>query len=374
MITSRFRVLALSLIIGWLCNLGNLPAVIAAEPQTIQARGSGGYTSIASHIDIVAGAKKEGQLRILSGLESRTLKAVVSSFATKYPFIEIKRVESQEGLDAALRFILELKGGSAARDWDAIYLTGNYYSDYVRFIAKYDLLAMSERGILKIPVPMIDPDNRNIIAAGSALDAAAYNPTLLRAQLVPKVWEDLLKPELKGKKFVMDVAPAAIFALTPAWGLEKVLDFARRIRDQNPVWARGHTRILASIAAGEYAMHGATNYHSAMRLKQKNPVNLEVALVEPVPTRLHECQGILGTAVNPHAALLWLEHMASPEVQKSLDELEPLKSSIYAHGSALKRAVEGKRISVAAWKWFYQREEIEKQIAKAYGFPTAEVK
>jgi iron(III) transport system substrate-binding protein len=371
---SGLRLLALSLIVGLLYNVRHLPAVTAAEPQALEGRGSRGYAFIASHHDIVAGAKKEGQIRILSGLESRTLKAVVSSFATKYPFIQIKRVESQEGLDAALRFILELKGGTAAKDWDAIYLTGNYYSEYIPFIGKYDLLAMSERGVLEIPVSMIDPDNRNIIAAGSALDAAAYNPSLLRAQLVPKLWEDLLKPEFKGKKFVMDVAPAAVFALTPAWGLEKVLDFARRIRDQNPVWARGHTRILASIAAGEYVMHGATNYHSAMRMKQKNSANLEVALLEPIPTRLHEAQGVLATAVNPHAALLWLEHMASPEVQKSLDELEPLKSSIYAHGSALKRAVEGRKISVAAWKWFYQREEIEKQIAKAYGFPSAEVK
>ena len=373
MTASGSRVLALSLIIG-LLYLGTPPAVLAGEPQAIERRGSRGYTFIVSHHDIVAGAKKEGQIRILSGLESRTLKTVVSSFATKYPFIQVKRVESQEGLDAALRFILELKGGSAAKDWDAIYLTGNYYSEYIPFIAKYDLSAMSEKGVLSIPALMIDPDNRNIIAAGSALDAAAYNPNLLRHELVPKIWEDLLKPELKGKKFVMDVAPAAIFALAPAWGLEKVLDFARRIREQNPVWARGHTRILASIGAGEYAMHGATNYHSAMRLKQKNPANLAVALVEPIPTRLHEAQGVLGTAANPHAALLWLEHMASPEVQKTLDELEPLKSSIYAHGSALKRAVEGKRISVAAWKWFYQREQIEKQIAKAYGLPSAEVK
>jgi hypothetical protein len=359
--------------IGLLCP-GILPAATTAERKTAEERGARGYTFIGSRDDILAGAKKEGQIRILSGLESRTLKAVVNSFAAKYPFVQIKRVESQDGLDAARRFILELKAGSAAKDWDTIYLTGNYYSEYIPYIAKYDVLGMSEKAVLSIPTAMIDPDNRNIIAAGSALDAAAYNPRLLPAELVPRVWEDLLKPELRGKKFVMDVAPAAVFALTPAWGLEKVLDFARKIRGQSPVWARGHTRILASIGAGEYAMHGATNYHSAMRLKEKNPGGLEVALLEPVPTRLHEAQGILGTAGNPRAALLWLEHMASAEVQKILDEMEPLKSSIYATGSALRRAVEAKKVSVAAWKWFYQREEIERQIVNAYGFPNAEVK
>lgn len=372
---SGLSVFALSLIVGLLSGARNLSAVTAADPQKAKEQsGSRGYMLIASHDEIVARAKKEGQIRILSGLELRTLKGIVDSFAKKYPFIQIKRLESQEGLDTALRFILQLKAGSAAKDWDAIYLTGNYYSDYNPYLAKYDLITMAEKRGLQIPAQMIDPDNRNIVAAGSALDAVAYNPKLLRPELVPKVWEDLLKPELKGKKFVMDVAPAAIFALVSAWGLEKVLDFARKIGEQKPIWARGHTRILTSIAAGEYAMHGATNYHSAMRLKQKNPANLDVALVEPVPTRLHEAQGILGTATNPYAALLWLEHMASPDAQKYLDEVEPLKSSIYAPGSYLKKAVQGKKVSVAAWKWFYQREDIEKQIAKAYGFPAAEVK
>jgi hypothetical protein len=61
---SGLRVLALSLIVGLLCTVRNLPAVTAAEPQTAEARGSRGTTSIASDHDIVAGAKKEGQIII----------------------------------------------------------------------------------------------------------------------------------------------------------------------------------------------------------------------------------------------------------------------------------------------------------------------
>jgi iron(III) transport system substrate-binding protein len=328
-----------------------------------------------SRDEIVAGAKKEGQLRVLYGVYPGTYKGFAQTFAKKYPFITLQRAEEITGGEANQRFLQELQAGVAAEKWDAVYLSGTYYNNYFTYLAKYDLLGMAQGGSLQIPTQMIDPDNRNIVAAGSALDVIAYNPRLMRRESIPKTWEDLLRPEFKGKKFVMDIEPAAIAALTPAWGLEKVLTFARRLKEQEPIWGRGHSRMLASLAAGEYALHGGTNYNSVMRLKIKNPkVEVEPVLAEPVPARLHEATGILDTAKNPRAALLWVEHLTSPEAQKFLDEIEPYKSSIFAPGSVLKRDVEGRKVSVAAWRFFAEREEIEKQIVKAYGFPSAERK
>jgi len=356
------------------------PSAFAASPSATllkakQEAEAKGYIFLTSRDEIVAKARKEGQVRVLYGVNPATARGIAEAFAKKYPFINIRRIEESEGPDAAVRIIMELQAGTAAKAWDIVYLSGNHYTKYLAYIAKYDLLGMAEKGVLQIPPQMIDPDHRNVVAAGSALDAIAYNPKLLPAALVPKNWEDLLRPELKGRKFIMDVAPAAVAALAPAWGLKKVLEFARKIREQEPIWGRGHSRMLTSIVAGEYALHGGTNYHSAVRTKKKAPAGtLDVVLAEPVPVRLHETQAILSTAINPHAALLWLEHMASPEAQKYLDEVEPLKSSIFVSGSALKKAVEEKKVSVAAWRSFYEREGIEKQIVEAYGFPSARLK
>ena len=325
--------------------------------------------------EIIAGAKKEGQLRVLYGVYPPTYKGFADTFAKKYPFIAVQRAEEITGGDASQRFIQELQSGVAAEQWDAIYVSGSFYNNYLSQLAKFDFLGMAGAGVLQIPLPMIDPDNRNTVAAGSALDVIAYNPRLLRRETIPKTFEDLLRPEFKGKKFVMDIEPAAVAALTPAWGLEKVLAFARKLREQEPIWGRGHSRMLVSLAAGEYALHGGTNYNSVMRLKMKSPkADVEPVLAEPVPVRLHEATGILARAKNPHAALLWIEHLTSPEAQKFLDEVEPYKSSIFAPGSILKRDVEGKKVSLAAWRFFAEREEIEKQIVKAYGFPSAERK
>jgi ABC-type Fe3+ transport system substrate-binding protein len=361
----------------WIYSVTSLAWAAQASPSFLKAKQAAeakGYKFL-TRDEIVAEAKKEGQLRVLYGVYPATYKGFAETFAKKYPFITVQRAEEITGGDASQRFIQELQSGVAADQWDSIYVSGSFYNNYLSHLAKFDFLGMAGEGVLQIPPSMIDPDNRNIVAAGSALDVIAYNPRLLRRETVPKTFEDLLKPELKGKKFVMDIEPAAIAALTPAWGLEKVLAFARKLREQEPIWGRGHSRMLASLAAGEYALHGGTNYNSVMRLKMKSPkADVEPVLAEPVPARLHEATGILARARNPHAALLWVEHLTSPEAQKFLDEVEPYKSSIFAPGSVLKRDVEGKKVSVAAWRFFAEREEIEKQIVKAYGFPSAERK
>lgn len=368
-----------ALLIQFLCLGIGSPALAAQLTPSLlkakQAAEAKGYVFLAGRDEIIARAKKEGQLRVLYGVYPATYKGFAETFAKKYPFITIQRAEEITGGDASQRFIQELQSGVAGEQWDAIYVSGSFYNNYLSHLAKFDLLGMAAEGVLHIPLPMIDPDNRNIVAAGSALDVIAYNPRLLNRELIPKSWEDLLRPEHKGKKFVMDIEPAAIAALTPAWGLEKVLAFARKLREQEPIWARGHSRMLASLAAGEYALHGGTNYNSVMRLKTKNPkADVEPVLAEPVPARLHEATGILARSKNPHAALLWIEHLTTPEAQKFLDEVEPYKSSIFAAASVLKKDVEGKKVSVAAWRFFVEREEIEKQIVKAYGFPSAERK
>jgi hypothetical protein len=56
----------------------------------------------------VAKAETEGRLRVLSGLDTATIKAVEVAFHKKYPFIDAY-VEEIEGTDADQRFLLELK-------------------------------------------------------------------------------------------------------------------------------------------------------------------------------------------------------------------------------------------------------------------------
>jgi ABC-type Fe3+ transport system substrate-binding protein len=232
---------------------------------------------------------------------------------------------------------------------------------------------MAQQGILAIPIKMIDPKNRNIMASASAIQAVAYNKTLIPAGKVPNNWEDFLKPEFKGRKFMMDIRPHGFGSMAAGLGIEWVQNYARKLKEQDPVWVRGYSRTLTAIAAGEYALHQQANYHSCVQIAEKDPTKSIVCkVVEPIPVRLAEEEGIPQNAPRPHAALLWLEFQASPAGQKIIDKSEPLKSSIYAAGSELEKITRGKKLLVGDWSVYENIDRWVDMTVEAFGFPKAE--
>ena len=109
---------------------------------------------------------------------------------------------------------------------------------------------MAEYGVLRIPFKMIDPGNRNVMAILSQFQVTTYNKNFISPSHVPKTWEDILTPAFKGRKFAAEIRPLEIAALVPAWGLEKTLDFARKLAAQEPIWTGGASRTLAAVGAG----------------------------------------------------------------------------------------------------------------------------
>jgi len=351
--------------------------VLAASASTDllkakQEAESKGYVFFTNRDEILSKAQKEGKLRVVSGLEE-SAQLTAELFRKKYPFIDM-HVESMRGTEPAQRFLLEVKAG-AAKDWDVSLTPADSYSEYLSHIWKIDLLGMAEHGVLDIHPKMIDPKNRNVVAFESKFAVVAYNKNLVSPSQVPKNWEDMLKPEFKGRKFAVDIRPQEAATLVPAWGLEKTVDYARRIASQQPIWSRGGTRPLAVLAAGEIPilLFGA-NYGSVTRAQRKDPLGVvQYTVLEPVPVRIGEEHAILSTSRNPHAALLWLEFMAGPEAQKILDQ-QSVSASVYSKYSAAEKALRDKKLSVVSWE---NNEKIEQWVAKlveAYGFPKADVK
>jgi ABC-type Fe3+ transport system substrate-binding protein len=335
-----------------------------------------GFIFETSRDAIVAKAKKEGALKVLSGLDPSVHSSMMAGFRKKYPFLKIEMAEIT-GPDSAQRFILELKSGSR-NDFDVVHASTEFYPEYIPFAKKLDLLGMAEHGVLRIPTKMIDPTHRALAAHGSALSVVAYNKTLIPPDKVPNRWEDFLKPEFKGRKFLVDMRPHA-FAAFPACpqeglGLEWMLKYAKGLRDQNPVWSRGHSRALSSILAGEYAIHSGTHYHSLVRAMAKDPTGaLQVKMVEPVPVRLTQLELVLASATHPYAALLYLEHEASPEGQDVIDK-QDFVGSIFYPGSNTAKAIQGKRLCINGFADFHNSDKWMAMAVEALGFPKESTK
>ena len=358
------------LLIPW--GLQSVLAASAAELLKAQKEAkASGYEFITNRDTIVAEAKKEGRLRILAEMEPPNIKASMIAFKQKYPFIDIY-IQEITGTDAARANILEIKSG-AAKEWDVIHLSTDFYSEYMPYLSKLDIFGMAQKGVLQMPTPMIDPKHRNVVAFYSRFQVTAYNKNLVPPGQVPKLWVDLLKPEFKGKKFAADIRPTEVAALAPAWGLEKTLDFARKIAQQQPLWVRGGSRTITSIVAGETPMMIGPNFHTTKRAQSKDPSGvLQYVALEPVPVRSAMEEAIQAGAKSPHAALLWLEWMVSPEAQKIADETEPLASSVYVSGSAVEKELRGKQLSVVSWEHHQNMESWQAKVFEAYGFPKVE--
>jgi len=345
------------------------PAVVKAK----QAAEAGGFIFEASHEEIVAKAKQEGSLRALIGWDPPNHPHLLAGFKNKYPFIDV-HLEEIPGSDAGQRFVLEMKA-DRVRNWDVVHINTDYYGEFPPYLKKFDILGMAENKVLAIPKGMIDPKNRNLVALGNIVDVVGYNRNLIPREKVPATLEDFLKPEFKGKKFLADIRPLAYAALVPELGLDWLVDYAKKLAAQDPVWVRGFTRAYTAIMAGEYPLHSLGNYNAIIRMARKDPTgSLDYKVIEPVPVRIHEPQGVYRSAAHPYSALLWLEFQAGPEGQKIIDQYEPLKSSIYAPGSELEKLIRGRRISVKGWDNWEEYTKWVGILTDAIGFPKPQLK
>jgi iron(III) transport system substrate-binding protein len=349
---------AVALILGYWC-LG-ADAGAASDPSL----------SIGSHSEIVAQAKKEGKLNVISSLDANTFKPMMQSFAKKYPFIEL-RMQEIGGPEALQRFLLELKAGTV-KDFDTSEASTEFFLEFAAHAMKIDIQALAQKGILGFNPNMVDPESRAVVAVASSICSIAYNKKRLPANAVPEKWEDFLKPEFKGKKFIVDIRPQCMASMMAGMGEEWVIKYARQIKEQEPVWLRGNARAMTALASGEQALHQMTFYNSCVETARKDPTKALVCkILEPTPVYLRENQFILKTASHPHAALLFIEHMASREGQKVIDDFEPIKSSIYADGEVSK-LIRGKRLAVNDHRTFQKTPQWMNMVVEAYGLPRAE--
>ena len=359
-------------------SLGLTATIFAASSQTPlpkakQEAEAQGYVFAATHDEIVAAAKKEGKLRVLAPLQARTAKAMIAAFKKHYPFVEVF-TEEITGPDSHQRFLLEAKAGTAT-DWDVFNMAPEFYPDYIPHIKKFDLLGMAQQNVLAIPPAMVDPKYRTIISLATTIYGVGYNRKLVPEERVPKSWEDFLRPEFKGKKFLVDVRPTGFANFVPGLGEEWMVDYARKIAAQAPVWTRGSSRGFVSITAGEKALFLLPFYQSCLRSREKDPSgSLQCKLIEPVPAMFRNFNAIANTARNPYSGLLWFEFQASAEGQKIIDEYDGLNSFIYAPNSGMAKATQGKKLSLNSWDTIQNTGKWEQMAFKALGFPRTDAK
>lgn len=176
------------------------------------------------------------------------------------------------------------------------------------------------------PVPWLDLF-KNIAPQDVALNGAAlivdtqfivptYNSRIVRAQDVPKTWDDIVDPKWKGKLGVLvNNEPWSLLAQPNAWGRERAIAFLKRMMELNPKLGRlpeAHQRVLS----GETPLNAFGQYERAVhyRDQRKAPISA-VETVDPLLTYVYIFMVPKG-ARSRNAATLIAAAMMSDEGQQ----------------------------------------------------------
>ncbi|MGH7845840.1 MAG: ABC transporter substrate-binding protein, partial [Candidatus Binatia bacterium] len=209
-----------------------------------------------------------------------------------------------------------------------------------------------------------------VVWLGSNTGVLTYNTKLVPSDKAPKSWDSCLDPYFKSK-FSVDTKPNILTWLTPKWGEEKVLSFARRLKENKAVFSRGNTRNITQLISGEVVLNCGMYIHTAERVMRQDPsAPVKIVIPDPFPISYHEPEAVYANSKNPHAALLWIEFLASKEGQETVEGLEPGRGSFLVEGTLAHKYAKGSNVSFCGDQCREDEEKLMQRIAvEAWGAP-----
>lgn len=258
------------------------------------------------------GAKKEGKLIWYTSLS--TYKEMAKSFEAKYPGVTVEFYRAP-ATNLATRIVSEAQ----AR---------RYNVDAIETTPGAVMLLRDNKLLLPFSSPHLAdyPEGSKEKAPGglffNAVDresyvGVGYNKNIIRETEVPKSFDDLLKPALKGKMgiSVEEIGTRMLGAMLRTKGEGFVRKLAAQDIKHYSMPALGLNELIVS---GEVPLT-FTAVDSNIRLAVMRKAPVAWLPLDLVPTNA----GTLATFTNtqrPHAALLFIDFMIGPEGQKILVE------------------------------------------------------
>lgn len=292
-------------------------------------------TGQSSELDqqVIAGAKTEGEVSFYGSMSIPVATPMIERFEKKYPFIKVKHYRG--GSDRILNKILtEAKTGSTLHD--------------IVQMRAVPLEVLKSRGLLeKFDYSQKDQYSKGYfdpegfwIATDINTVVIIYNRDLVPSDKVPRDWEDLLKPEWKGK-ITMDHDDYEWYAnMLAHWGRGKGLRYMQRLASQDIALKRSHNIVRQMVSAGEFPL-GITYAPSTAELIQKGAPLDWVHTTRPI-VGLTFAIGMAKKAPHPNAAKVFINYVLSKENQEFLATKGriPVRSSVDVDPLHLKKGIE----------------------------------
>jgi iron(III) transport system substrate-binding protein len=281
------------------------------KPRTLDELAA--YTGADRQQILLDGAKAEGKVVWYTSL-SGVYRELVDAFKRKYPDIAVE-VYRAGSTDLGPRLLNEAQAG-------------RYVADALESTPGL-LMLLRERGLLKAytsPELSRYPDEAKTKADGARIywvtDREAYlgfgyNTRQIAPAEIPKNFQDLLRPELKGKLAVTTESSTSrvVGTLIKYKGEE----FVKRLRAQEiRLFKASSAGFLDLIAAGEVAGSFVV-FQNQVTVKKEKKAPVDWVPLDAVPTNAGG-SAIVANAPHPHAALLFTDFIIGAEGQKLMEQ------------------------------------------------------
>jgi iron(III) transport system substrate-binding protein len=287
------------------------PPVTVTQTQTVAVKPAFTYDP-----KLVEAAKKEGKLVIYSTMSPEPLNVVVEEFKKKFPTITVEawRADASPLFE---RIRTEYQGGVYA--FDVVMATDTA------------LKPATELGFLKTPsIPLPEGFLSEFvfyygITSRLLANVILYNKERVKKEEAPKNFEELTEPKWRGRVWMLDPRVHLSSAhfhrfLMVEWGEEKYLDWLRRLKRNEVVWAQPAPRVGAAVGTGEAYVGHAYTSNAVAEVLEKRPVDISwfsPTYVHPTPLAMASRPN------NPNAGLLFIHFMLrdGPAILQSIGEL-----------------------------------------------------
>lgn len=293
--------------------------MMRTDRRTVLGLLAGGLLAIATpaaaqDAAVIEGARKEGKLALATSASASSFTKFLQAFQAKYPFLDVS-----SGLYAAptgrvlARVDAEIKANNVTMD---VLHVANQAS-YLEMARKGQLLNYRSTEYAAYPD---DAHDGGYWAAARVIGVImAYNKNILSPDKAPKSWTDLLKPEFKGKKILVQNAAAGTM-LNQVYLLEKNLglDFLKKLAAQEVVVMATTGQLIDSLVRGDALVGGTVDHWRAFEPDAVKAGITAIYPTEGMPLAVTPV-AILKAAPHPNAAKLFVDYMLSHEGQTLLN-------------------------------------------------------
>jgi iron(III) transport system substrate-binding protein len=304
-----------------------------------------GLTGVNSHLlaatvedGLIAGAKKEGALVLYLSTNLTDANGLVQLYKSKYPFVNVEmfRADNEKLLN---RILTES-------------VTNKFNGDAI-MISSFEVRVLLQKKLLQryisphaqyFPEGFTDKDGY-WTSVYSIPRVIAYNTKLVKPDVAPKSWEDILHPRWKGGFGLSDSATLWYTGFLKYLGDEKGRDFMRKLAAQKPAFRDGESIVMQLLAAGEFPL-GMVYSHQVATLKRRGAPVDWVRTAQPIVTGLKPL-GLAGKTQHPNAAKLFIDMVLSKEGQELIKSFNRIPD----RGDVTSELKEGLKLYPADPRW-----------------------